>query len=349
MIYKILFCYFIFYLLFLFIIDKNVFKLIFLILFNKNLFLFFKIGYEMEYNKKFSYEITFLIRIFIFIYILLFPIINIFYVIFTNYKYNYPVYKQYYEICKNPFIIPHFECALESGIYAAKNDIDLFIKMQNKIFWNNLFIKNNINTPLIVGYIINKQIIVDYPININKKYIIKPIVGGLGKNIMDYNDLVISNIDNNSYIIQEKIIQTKIKGHFRINTLFDKVMNNYKLLNIYLCLNNGNNIASNNHRGGICNEVNINNNNVRNMRNNNTFKLSDFFAETIITQIINDALNLHKNLPNYVISVGWDVMIENNNYYFLEGNVPHGTVFKDDKYFYEKCLMINHLINNLIF
>ena len=50
--------------------------------------------------------------------------------------------------------------------------------------------------------------------------------------------------------------------------------------------------------------------------NNNTFKLSDFFAETIITQIINDALNLHKNLPNYVISVGWDVMIENNNNYF---------------------------------
>lgn len=174
-------------------------------------------------------------------------------------------------------------------------------------------------------------------------------MGGLGKNIMDYNELTLSNIDNNNYIIQEKIIQTKIKGHFRINTLFDKKNKKYILLNMYLCLNAMNKIASNNHNGGKCNAVNINDDNIRKIYNNDTYKLSSMFSKNIINKIINDALDLHKTLPNYIITVGWDVMIENDNYYFLEGNVPHGTVLKNDKYFYEKSLIINNLISKNIF
>ena len=346
---KILFCVIFYYFLLFCIIDKNTLYVIYLLLFNNNLFTFLKIGYEMEYNSNFSYIITCLIRILIVIYASLFPFINFFYVLFTNYKYNYPAHKQYYEICINPLLMPNFECSLLSGTYAAKTNIDLFIKMQNKLFWNDLFIKNNINTPHIVGNIKNKKIILKYPINYNNKYIIKPIVGGLGKNIMDFNELTLSNIDDNNYIIQEKIIQTNIKGHFRINTLFDKNNNKCKLLNLYLCLNDKNKIASNNHNGGKCNEVNINDDNIRNMHNNNIYKLSDMYSKNMIDIIINNALNLHKDLPNYVISVGWDVMIENNEYYFLEGNVPHGTVLKDDKYFYEKSLRINDLIRNVIF
>ena len=332
------------------IIDKKILYLILLLLFNDDLFVFLKIGYEMEYSKNYSYIITYLIRIIIAIYILLLPIINFFYVLFTSYKYNYPAYKQYYEICVNPLLIPNFDCSLLSGIYAAKNDIELFIKMQNKYFWNDLFIKNNVNTPLIIGNIKNKKIILNHPMNNNKKYIIKPIVGGLGKNIMDFNDLTISNIDDNNYIIQEKIIQTKIKGHFRINTSFNKKYNEHQLLNIYLCLNDKNKIASNNHNGGKCNEVNIDNDNIRNMYNDdNIYKLSNIFSKNIIDNIIFDALNLHKDLPNHIISVGWDIMIEDNKYFFLEGNVPHSTVFKDDKYFYEKSLNINNLISANIF
>ena len=326
------------------IINKKILYLIYNLLLNDNLFIFLKIGYEMEYNKNSSYIITYLIRILIAIYILLLPIINFIYVLFTSYKYNYPVYKQYYQICVNPLLIPNFDCSLINGIYAAKNDIDLFIKMQNKLFWNDLFIKNNITTPFIIGTIKKKKIILKYPINYNKKYIIKPVVGGLGKKIMDFNDLTISNIDNDNYIIQEKIIQTKIKGHFRINTLFNKKKNEYQILNIYLCLNDKNKIASNNHNGGKCNEVNIIDDNIRNMYNNNNYKLSNIFSKNIINNIIIDALNLHKDLPNHIISIGWDVMIEDNKYFFLEGNVPHSTVFKDDKYFYEKSLNINNLI-----
>lgn len=42
-------------------------------------------------------------------------------------------------------------------------------------------------------------------------------------------------------------------------------------------------------------------------------------------------------------------MIENNNYYFLEGNIPHAIVFTGDKYYYEKSLIINKLISDSIF
>jgi len=331
------------------VINKKILYLILLLLVNDDLFIFLKIGYEMEYDNNSSYIITYLIRILIAISILFLPIINLFYVLFTSHKYNYPAYKQYYEICVNPLLIPDFYCSLVTGIYAAKNDINLFIKMQNKFFWNDLFIKNNVNTPFIIGNIKNKKIILNYPVDYNKKYIIKPVVGGLGKNIMDFNDSTISNIDNNNYIIQEKIIQTKIKGHFRINTLFNKKINECQLLNIYLCLNAKNKIASNANNGGKCNAVNINDDNIREIYNNDTYKLSDMFSKNIINKIIKDALNLHKELPNHIISVGWDVMIEDNEYFFLEGNVPHGTVVKNDKYFYEKSLNINNLIiHNII-
>ena len=46
-----------------------------------------------------------------------------------------------------------------------------------------------------------------------------------------------------------------------------------------------------------CNEVNINNDNIRNIRNDNIHKISNMFSRNIIDKNINDALNLHKNLP----------------------------------------------------
>ena len=42
-------------------------------------------------------------------------------------------------------------------------------------------------------------------------------------------------------------------------------------------------------------------------------------------------------------------MIENDKYYFLEGNVPHVTILKDDKYLYVKSLINNLIMDNVIF
>jgi hypothetical protein len=55
----------------------------------------------------------------------------------------------------------------------------------------------------------------------------------------------------------------------------------YILLNMYLCLNAMNKIASNNHNGGKCNAVNINDDNIREIYNNDTYKLSDMFSKNI--------------------------------------------------------------------
>ena len=186
------------------IIDKKTLYFAYLLVFNDNSYILLQT--EKLPNKKLSYLLTFLIKIAIVIYILLLPFTNFIYIIFTSYKYNYNIYKQYYEICVNPFILPLFSCQLLSSIYTSqKININLYKKFQNKLFWNDLFIKNNINTPFIIGKIINKKIILDYPIDPNKKYIIKPIIGFLGNKIKDYNDSIIYNIDNDNYIIQEKI------------------------------------------------------------------------------------------------------------------------------------------------
>ena len=336
---------------FLFIVfDRNTLYCIYLLLSSEKIFVFLKIGYEMEHGTRFSELYTYIIRIFIPFYLLFFPIFNFVYVAITGYKYNYPIYKQYYKICTNPFLIPHLECSITNGIYSANQDIELFIKMQNKLFWNDLFIQHNIKTPLIIGTIINNKQVFYSPLQPNTKYILKPIVGGFGKNIVDYNGSIPKTQYNIDYIIQEKIIQTKIKGHFRINTVFDKTQKTYTLLNAYLCLNAKGKIASNAHNGGKCNEVSLQDDTIRNMSNHDTTKLSNHFKRHIIDQIVNDAVNLHRTLPEFVISVGFDVMIEGDDYYFLEGNVPHGTVFTDDAYFYEKSVIIHKLfMTNAIF
>jgi hypothetical protein len=54
------------------IIDKNILYLVYLLLFNNNSFTFLKIGYEMEYDRNFSYIITYLIRILIVIKIIIY-------------------------------------------------------------------------------------------------------------------------------------------------------------------------------------------------------------------------------------------------------------------------------------
>jgi hypothetical protein len=326
------------------LMDKKIYSLLILLLFNNRLFTFLKVGYEMEYETQFSYFYTIIIRIFILLYLVFSIFINFFYVLFTYHKYKYPINMQFYEITKNPLLIPNFECSLVNGISVAYNNIDLFMTMQNKLYWDNLFKKNNINTPSIAGIISNGIVKKNKLFNINKEYIVKPIVGGLGKNIMKYDENNIPN--NNDYIIQEKIIQNDIKGHFRINTIYNKKVKTHMLSNIYLCLNAENKIASNSHNGGSCNEIDINKNSMRYLKSVD-LKYLNFDIKNIKLKLkiaIEKAIKLHKTLPLYCISVGWDVMLSDNNYYFLEGNIPHGTVLTNDIYYYQKSKKINDII-----
>jgi hypothetical protein len=266
------------------------------------------------------------------------------YIIINSHKYDYPLYNQFITLIRNPLLLPDIECAFTSGLNTAENSLQLFTTLQNKLYWNNMFIKNKINTPLIVGYIENGLIKMNGDYNETDNYIIKPIVGGLGKGIANYDKNSIPS--SGSYIIQKKIVQSDVRGHFRIISVYDKIKNVYIISNIYLCMNASNDvIASNNHNGGKCNEVDIKNNSIRYMKDiNKSAELSNIVPLELLDNALDSAILLHKTLPKYVISLGWDVMIADNTYYFLEGNVPHSTVFKDDVFFYQKALLINSLI-----
>ena len=106
------------YIFFLFlIIDKNILKILILLIFDNRTFDFIKIGLEMEYGKKLNNIYIYIFRLFLIIYLLLLPFINLIYVLLTKHRYNYPLYKQYYELCKNPLIIPECHCSILNGLY----------------------------------------------------------------------------------------------------------------------------------------------------------------------------------------------------------------------------------------
>jgi hypothetical protein len=98
-----------------------------------------------------------------------------------------------------------------------------------------------------------------------------------------------------------------------------------------MCLNGSKEtIASNNHAGGKCNEVDLTKNSFRyNKSTKETYNLGDMFSLNLIDESVHSALKLHRSLSKDVISVGWDVMITDDTCYFLEGNVPAGSVLID--------------------
>jgi D-alanine-D-alanine ligase-like ATP-grasp enzyme len=109
---------------------------------------------------------------------------------------------------------------------------------------------------------------------------------------------------------------------------------------------NKNVIASNGHNGGILHEVKFNNNQIYNsyrVLTNRKYdkKLSDLFSIKILDKALNDSLKLHSKINT--ILIGWDVIICEDNYYFLEGNFMPGNVFPEDYYFYDKFNIIKKI------
>jgi hypothetical protein len=331
-------------------IDKNILNILFKLFTTKNGYIFLKIGIEMEFNKDIKIIFIYFAILLILLYILFSFIFNFIYILRYGYKYNYSLYNQYFTLIRDPLLLPHFQCSWLSGIYLSLNNIELFENLQNKNFWNNFFIKNNANTPLLVGYIKNGNIIIrEHLLNNNDKYIIKPIIGGLGKNIQIYDKYNIPVDDN--YIIQKKIVQSKFNSYFRIITIFDKINNKYFISNVYLYIQyNQNKLSFNTDKTAKIYELNLINNMLRYYKDKKeTLLLNNYFSDKILYDAFEKALDLHNILPKYVISIGWDIMLTDDKYYFLEGNIPACTVETYDYYYYEKSIKINNLIYNSIF
>jgi hypothetical protein len=107
---------------------------------------------------------------------------------------------------------------------------------------------------------------------------------------------------------------------------------------------------SNNHKGGKCYDVNLENFSLRYYKNKEpTLLLKDFYSKDLLLLSLDKSILLHKTFPKYVLTIGWDVMITDNDYYFLEGNIPGGSILIDDYFFYEKSLKLNKINIHSIF
>jgi hypothetical protein len=345
-----------------YLINKNIFKMFCGL--NKNTINEIKYILEPTINL-YKFNVIFL-SILLLIYILIHPIINIIHFTKNLSKYNYEL-KNLFILIKNPFLNPKFDNAFQTYFYYLKNNN---IKNESKLFWNNFFIKNKVNTPLVKGLIIDGIIITDYSkyselletsnknylaniqnivnrhnnlyINIDnfKDCIIKPNNGTWGIGIKNFENYL--SIPNKGiYLIQKKINNTNINGHFRITTYFNKKQNKYQVFFINLLIqHNTNKIASNGHNGGI--DYEVKNNKLRKLDEPNyTLELKKFYSPKLLKKAIIKSLKLHSKINTIII--GWDVKITKNNYYFLEGNLAPSSLFFHDYYFLDKFNFVKNI------
>lgn len=247
---------------------------------------------------------------------------SIYYLIKNRHRLNMIVPNEtYLTICYQTLLVPfnekiYFEKCSEGTIYTSYL-YELYPKLgaqlNDKLYWANIFKKFNINHPNIICYKkINKLKFVNDFDN-NKKYITKPINGGLGYNVkvIEGKDIIEFSKNNSNFLIQEKLFDCFYgkARHFRLNTLY-----NGDIFSLSMLKNvDSDEIASNQANGGIMTFC-----------NNNDCRLS-YLEQTNLDKIKVKLQNLHKIEYEKILSIGWDIVIHcdvaNTSCYCLEGNV----------------------------
>ena len=172
-------------------------------------------------------------------------------------------------------------------------------EINGKMFWNDYFSKNGIKTPKL--YATTNPYHVYEPVLPDREYIAKPEYGlqGLGVQIVKGEDV---KATEHNFLIQEKIDSCNYDGarSFRVVTSFDG-----ELLFIKEIRNDGK-ITSNEASGGtmrVCE--------------------SDMCGEyNKIHKIVNRLRSLHVRDFDYCFCIGWDLLLDCNDVYVIEGNVP---------------------------
>jgi hypothetical protein len=194
--------------------------------------------------------------------------------------------------------------------YCMKLNTKLNNTTFNKLAWNTLFIDNKVPTPQILGTLIKGKLSCD----INEKAIIKPIQGccGNGVSIFDKNNIP---VDINC-IIQEFIKpldKKEIRSYRIITNCFKK---DVCLWDIYLLTSNQ--IATNISQGGNIYKFNEKK---REFTNSNKIVIKvDSKEYNYLKNAISYAIKCHRNLL-FCPTIGWDVIINHEGPYFLEGNI----------------------------
>lgn len=195
-----------------------------------------------------------------------------------------------------------------------------FQKLDNKIYWSQLFKSNHINHPKIICYRMKgaDKIRLVEKIKPYKEYIIKPIYGTLGTSVLKIRgyDVLETLKHNDNKVVQELLNDCYVKGarHFRFVSFYNGVKFNIAELS------NENRIASNHILGG--NTVNCKNFKCISLNKDQQIK---------IDKITDKLARIHKKEFNQAFSIGWDIMLncetDKVKAYCLEGNLIHSTWF----------------------
>ena len=176
--------------------------------------------------------------------------------------------------------------------------------MQSKMFWNDYFTQNGITVPML--YATTSPYEEYNTILPNEKYICKPEYGTTGNDISLILGKDVKPTEVN-HLIQQKVNSCEYDGSrtFRVITTYDG-----EVLVIYE-FKNDNKIVSNMIKGGtsrIC----------------GTLVCDDVKDKHRLQETINKLQQLHRRDFNFAFSIGWDLMLDCDDVYVLEGNWPSG-------------------------
>ena len=226
-------------------------------------------------------------------------------------------------ICK---IIPNFKWGKLKGMdtvfssqISLEKNYDKTLYTFSKLFWFDIFNKYNIKTPNIYSYIQNNQLYELKNIDKTKEYIIKPIYGSNGYNIskVNFKNIILKN----NYILQEYI--KDINNECR--TIRIVTVNIKNKIDIFF-------ISQIKSKDIVSNTINtkLKYNNLL-CKNNYCLFLSKK-ENIMIKEISKKLINLHKKEFNFILFIGWDVILSTNGIYLLEGNITPDINFKLDEF-----------------
>jgi hypothetical protein len=180
-------------------------------------------------------------------------------------------------------------------------------KMSGKMFWDDYFNKNGIKTPKL--YATTNPFRVYDHILPDKEYIAKPEIGFQGRGVHVIKGRDIKPTKDN-YLIQEKVQACDYDGalSYRVVTTYDG-----DVVTIYE-QKNDKNVTSNSLNGFKPTETKI--------RLCGTSMCEDVKDKDKLNAVIDKLKNLHTRDFSFCFSIGWDLMIDCDHVYVLEGNWP---------------------------
>jgi hypothetical protein len=215
-----------------------------------------------------------------------------------------------------------------------------------KYKWYQFFKDHGVNTPEVVGVydastrdITLNQAMDDSPDN----YILKPRCGGLGINIASFNNR--DSLQTGTYVIQKRVFvcdQKEFKTfHFRITTIRDSTNPNHiNVFGIYLMGlrassvdDSKDRIASNHAQSAIVYDVSVPDLlTMRSITETSNRSLPNGVDRNLLRHVCRKLCDTHRiHFPlSSTFSIGWDVIMDCETYYVLEGNMGSSIIFTED-------------------